>query len=438
MTAGRVLAASILEDVESGRRLDVAWEASGAAASPERSWIRNLVYGTVRLRGRIDHLLGRFAVRPLADLDPPVRTALRMGAYQLLEMGGVPAYAAVSESVRQVRNSGSRAAAGMVNAVLRRVARAPSGRSAFPDPETDLEGHLATWGSHPEWLVRRWVRAYGPDGTRALVEANNREPDIYLRPIGTRARDAAAVLAEAGLCTAAGGVGRRGERWIRLRPGANPAEALRLVPGVIQDPAASLVVEYASPAPGSLVADLCAAPGGKAMALSETAGGVLAADLSAPRLARVVGGWSRLAAHAGARGSLWPVVADARRPPVRKADTVLLDVPCSGTGTLRRHPDGRWRLSARTVRTLARVQSALLDGASSAVPPGGLLVYATCTLEPEENRCQVESFLARHPGFRVEPGIRADRWVDRRGCLVVPPHESGFDGAFAARLRRVA
>ena len=188
-------------------------------------------------------------------------------------MGGVPAYAAVSESVEQVRNSGSRAAAGMVNAVLRRVARAPSGRSAFPDPETDLEGHLTTWGSHPEWLVRRWLRAFGRDGTRALVGANNREPDIYLRPIGTSARDAAAVLAEAGLLDPGGGVGCREECWIRLRSGANPAEALGLVPGVIQDPAASLVVEYASPGPGSLVADLCAAPGGKALALSETARG---------------------------------------------------------------------------------------------------------------------------------------------------------------------
>ena len=318
------------------------------------------------------------------------------------------------------------------------MARAPSGRSAFPDPETDLEGHLTTWGSHPEWLVRRWLRAFGRDGTRALVGANNREPDIYLRPIGTSARDAAAVLAEAGLLDSRGGVGCREECWIRLRPGANPAEALGLVPGVIQDPAASLVVEYASPGPGSLVADLCAAPGGKALALSETARGVLAADLSALRLARVAEGRSRLAAHDRARRPLWPVVADARLPPVREADTVLLDVPCSGTGTLRRHPDGRWRLSARTVRTLTRAQSALLDGASSVVPPGGLLVYATCTLEPEENWCQVESFLARHPGFRVEPGSRAVRCVDRRGCLAVLPHESGFDGAFAARLRRVA
>jgi len=438
LTPGRILAASILEEVESGRRLDVAWEASGAPLSPERAWIRTLAYGTVRLRGRIDHLLRRFTIRPLEELDPPVRTALRMGAFQILGMGGVPDYAAVSQSVEQIKRTRSRAAAGLVNAVLRKVARAPAGRSAFPDAETDPEGHLTTWGSHPGWLVRRWLRAFGPEGAGALVEANNREPDVFLRPIGMSPRDAAAVLAaERFRAEGAADAGDAG-RWIRLRPAASPAEALQLVSGVIQDPAASLVAEYASPEPGSLVADLCAAPGGKALVLSETAGAVLAADLSVPRLARVVESGRRLSGHGLARGRLWPVAADARLPPVRKADMVLVDAPCSGTGTLRRHPDGRWRVSPGDIGALAGLQRTILEGAASVVPRGGLLVYATCTLEPEENWCQMESFLARHPGFQIEPGAGARPFLDGRGCLVVLPHESGFDGAFATRLRRVA
>ena len=436
MTPGRILAASILEEVESGRRLDVAWEASGAAASPERAWIRTLAYGTVRLRGRIDHLLSRFTTRPLEELDPPVRTALRMGAFQILGMGGVPDYAAVSQSVEQVKGTRSRAAAGLVNAVLRKVAQAPGGQSVFPDPEADLEAYLTTWGSHPGWLVRRWLRAFGPESARALVEANNREPDIFLRPVGMSERDAGSALAAAGLCTGGAADGGDGDRWVRLPPGTNPVEALELVSGVIQDPAASLVVEYASPESGSLMADLCAAPGGKALALSETAGAVLAADLSPPRLARVVEGWRRLSGHGLARARLWPVAADARFPPLRAAGTVLVDAPCSGTGTLRRHPDGRWRVTAEDIDALAGIQRAILEGAASVVPRGGVLVYATCTLEPEENWCQMESFLARHPGFRVEPGTRAGPFLDGRGCLVVLPHESGFDGAFAARLRR--
>ena len=431
MTPGRTLAASILAEVESGRRLDVAWGASGASASPERGWIRTLVYGTVRLRGRIDHLLSRFAGRSPAQLDPPVRIALRMGAFQILEMGGVPDYAAVSESVEQVKGTRSRAAAGLVNAVLRKVAASPRNMSLFPAPDSDLEGHLTTWGSHPAWLVRRWIHALGAEAAKALVEANNREPDIYIRPVGMERGEAVRVLAASGFCAADCADEDGGGRWIRLLRRTNPAEALALVPGVIQDPAASLVVDYSAPDPGVVVADLCAAPGGKALALSETAGGVLAADLSPRRLGRVGEGAARM----GAR--VWPVAADARFPPLREAAAVLVDAPCSGTGTFRRHPDGRWRMTAADIGKLAAVQRAILDGAASVVPRAGLLVYATCTLEPEENWCQVESFMARHPGFRVEPGSSRASFLDRRGCLRVLPHESGFDGVFAARLRRV-
>ncbi len=457
---GRVLAASILRGVESGRRLDVAWEASGAARSPERGWVRTLVYGTVRLRGRIDHILARLCGRDLAELDPEVLAGLRMGAYQILEMGGVPAYAAVSEAVEQVRGTRSRAAAGLVNAVLRRVARGRWTESSFPDPGTDLEAYLATWGSHPRWLVRRWIAAFGPAGARALVEANNREPTVYLRPVGgssggverssarsggdetgcaagRRLAEAERKLAEAGLCRP----GSRGHSWIPLTKGADPGTALSVVEGVIQDPAASLVVDYVSSKAGAMVADLCAAPGGKALALSETAGRVLAGDLSERRLARVVEGERRLSGAAAVRRRkpgrrIWAVAADARRPPIRTADVVLADVPCSGTGTLRRHPDGRWRIGENDIRPLAGLQRAILEGGASVVPRGGLLVYATCTLEHEENWGQVEDFLKRHPDFRIEAGTAPARFLNRTGCLAVLPHESGFDGAFAARMRR--
>ena len=283
MTPGRTLAASILREVESGRRLDVAWEASGASASPERAWIRTLVYGTVRLRGRIDHLLSRFAGRPPAELDPPVRIALRLGAFQILEMGGVPDHAAVSQSVEQVKRTRSRAAAGLVNAVLRKVAATPRDRSLFPAPESDLKGYLTTWGSHPAWLVRRWIRTLGPAAAQALVETNNRKPDIYIRPVGTERSKAVRVLAASGFCSPDSRDADVPGRGIRLQPRTDPAEALQLVPGVIQDPAASLVVDYAAPDPGSVVADLCAAPGGKALAMSDTAARVVAADLSPRR-----------------------------------------------------------------------------------------------------------------------------------------------------------
>ena len=469
LPTGRALAASILGEVGSGRRLDVAWEASGAPESPERGWIRHLVYGTMRLRGRIDHILSRFCARSLGELDPDVITALRMGAYQILEMGGVPAYAAVSEAVEHVKGTRSRAASGLVNAVLRKVARARTDASSFPDPEEDLEGYLSTWGSHPRWLVDRWIAAFGGDGARALVEANNREPCVYLRPIGADVADARNRLAAAGLCQTGpaavdimdGAAGSDGWSWIRLAPGASPGAALSVVPGVIQDPAASLVVDYVSPRTAAHIADLCAAPGGKALALSESVGGVVAADLSPRRLMRVIEGIRRLGVQrtgavgasdsqvladaqgrrADSRGPhprVWCVAADARHPPLQSAEVVLADVPCSGTGTLRRHPDGRWRIREQDIEKLAELQCSILEGAASVVPRGGLLVYATCALEHEENWGQVKAFLTRHPDFRIEPGAIPDRFLDAKGCLAVLPHESGFDSAFAARMRRAS
>lgn len=405
----------------------MAWESSSAPSSPRRAWIRALVYGTVRLRGRLDRVLERHCGGPVREFDPEVRTALRMGAYQILEMDGVPDYAAVSQSVAQVKRTRRRGAAGLVNAVLRNVTAVRYGQQAFPDPAEDLAGYLETWGSHPRWMVRRWIRHFGAGAARRLIDANNREPAVYLRPVGMDAAEAEHALNRAGLHASVANAGS----VCRLRRGVDPGDALRVVPGVIQDPAASLVVDYVSPDRGSVVADLCAAPGGKAMALTDIASGVVAADRSRQRLARVSEARRRLSARA------WLVVADARFPPVHGAGTVLVDVPCTGTGTLRRHPDGRWRVTEHDLRVLTDVQRRILRGAAAVVPRGGLLVYATCALEPEENWGQVKRFLARHPDFRVQPGEAPERFLDSHGCLVVLPHESGFDGAFAARLRRV-
>lgn len=425
---------SILAGVDAGRRLDVAWEASGAAESAHRAWVRALVYGVVRLRGRLDHVLAQTSGRDLEALDPPVRLALRMGAYEILEMKSVPAYAAVHEAVEGVKAGRGRPAAGLVNAVLRKLAAASPGTLSFPCPEEDLEGFLATWGSHPRWLVRRWMRNFGPQAARELVEAGNEEPATYLRAVEGTAAELLRRLAHAGVAAVAGSGAS-----VRLGPGEDPAAALAVAPCVVQDPAASLVVEYAAPKPDSTIADLCAAPGGKALALSGMAGAVVAADVSPRRLARVAESAERLR-RGGAGAKVWPVAADARSPAVRGAAMVVLDVPCSATGVVRRRPDVRWRLAQQGLRTLARTQRAMLEGAVAAVPSGGVLVYATCALEPEENGDQVKDFLIRHPEFRLEPGPAPPRFLDAAGCLAVKPARGsgGRDGAFAARMRKVA
>jgi 16S rRNA (cytosine967-C5)-methyltransferase len=389
------------------------------------------VYGTTRLRGRLDHLLARHVHRGLVDIDPVVLEVLRLGAYQLLYMGSVPAYAAVSQSVDQVRLEGGGGASGLVNAVLRKVGADGDGTELFPDFSGSPADFLATWGSHPRWLVDRWLRRWSPDEVRSLVEADNTRPSVYLVPLDEEPGQAVATLAGHGI--AATDVGS-GTRCVRLGEGSTPAEALAALPHAIaQDPAANLVAAYADVPRGTKVADLCSAPGGKALAVSDRPLYTLAVDRSEARLRMVRDNAARTGRGLGL------VVADARHPPLRSVDVVLLDAPCSGTGTLARKPDARWRLTPASIGELAAVQRGLLDAVADVVAEGGLLVYSTCTLEPEENEEQVDAFLQRRPDFRLDATDAVPaRWRDDRGRLFVTPWSSGFDGAFAARLRRAS
>jgi len=400
----------------------------------DAAWVQELVYGTFRLRGRIDYILEGHVRRGIARLEPDVLDVLRLGAYQLLEMGSVPAYAAVSQSVELVRGVGGRGADRLVNGVLQSIGRDPDARKP-PDFRADPIGHLSTWGSHPRWLVERWVARFGADGARDLVEANNRRPELYLRVVGIPMGMAAERLAAAGIAVepvpAVPGA-------LRVLPPATASEALAVVPAIVQDPAAGLVVQYSAVPPGARVADLCASPGGKAVALAERVAYVVAADVSWQRVRRLRENRDRLSRMI--RLGLGIVVADARMPPVRPLDAVLVDAPCTGTGTFRRHPDGKWRIREEELGKLVALQAELLDGAATAVAVDGLLIYATCSLEPEENEAQVEAFLDRHPNFErasAPPDVEA-RALDEAGQLSVRPHELNFDGAFAARLRRVA
>lgn len=418
------------------------------------------MYGTVRFRGRLDHLLGLHLRKGLGSLPPDLVPVLRLAVHQLLHMDGTPAYAAVSQAVEQTRALGHGRLARVVNGVLRSLDREGGGMERFPALDTDPVGHLTHWGSHPRWLVERWVGVHGVQGTARLVEASNRVPSTYLLPLGLVPEEAVARLHAAGIeaeeappggdrasgpapsYPAGGGVasvGPMGSRTVRLGRGTSPEAALAAVTGIIQDPAAGSVVRWCGAVDGLTTLDLCAAPGGKALALAAAGARVMAADLSFRRLTLVREGARRT------EFSLPLVQASAEAPPFRPADLVLLDAPCSGTGTLARHPDGRWRLAESDISALSRVQASLLDGAAPAVAPGGLLVYSTCTLEPEENENQVDSFLRRHRDFILEGGGEGDSEGGGAGASkgfgdpflrVLPSLWDDHDGAFAARLRR--
>jgi 16S rRNA (cytosine967-C5)-methyltransferase len=442
-TPSRAAALEILRAVRGGALASRAFERSAHGLPPrDRAWTRELVFGTFRLRGRLDHLLASLSKRPLPQLEPDVLDILRVGAYQLTAMDGVPSYAAVSESVELAKRNAGRGAAGFVNGVLQSLRRGAAA-STFPGFAEDPLRHLTTWGSHPEWLVRRWIERFGAEETRRLVEANNRRPQLYVRALGDR-DSAVALLRNAG---------------VEIEPVDGAPRALNVVTGavedvlaaaplIVQDPAAGLVVSYAAVPRDALIVDLAAAPGGKtlAMACDEADGPalVVACDLSRGRLRRLEQNVARLhgPAPAGvARVPVVVVVADGRRPPIASADVVLLDAPCTGTGTFRRHPDGRWRIQPRDLAALVRLQAELLSAAADIVADDGLLVYSTCSLEVEENEEQVEAFLKQNPDFGLDTVVDASRdaaalVVEADGRLRVLPQRHGWDGAFAVRLRR--
>ncbi len=263
------------------------------------------------------------------------------------------------------------------------------------------------------------------------MEYNNRRPSVYVTVPGARSA-AIERLAEAGIPAEPIGIARGS---LRVEPG-DVRRVLERIDAIVQDPAAAAVIDYAGLDGATDVVDLCAAPGGKATLLAARGHSVVALDIDRDRIDRLLDNRRRLGLRAPA-----VVVADARRAPVAHAPAVLLDVPCTGTGTLARHPDARWRLGPTDLKNLVELQRELLDAAAKIVAPGGWLVYATCSLEREENAEQVEWFVETHRDYRLEPPtperMAAPELIGPSGTMEITPQRHGTDGAYAARFRRV-
>ncbi len=417
-----------------------------------------LVMGVLRWQRLLDFLLepqlasgakGGEAKRGVARLDAEVRVALRLGLYQLRWLERIPARAAVNESVELVKRARKGSAAGLVNAVLR---KAPTARVEELVPRgLPAAERLAVLHSHPTWLVERWLAANGESETRALLEANNSLPRVTCAVAeGESAEAVAAELRGEGVETQPG-------RWLRTAleiKGGTVAGTRALREGRVrmQEEASQMVARLLGVQAGMRVLDVCAAPGGKTLALAEAAGAsgqVVAADLRAHRL-RVMR--ERLAR--------WPQVAlvaldaGAELPLAGEFDAILVDVPCSGTGTLARHPEIRWRLRPEDLGDLQARQTAILQTTAALLRPGGRLVYSTCSLEPEESEQVVEAVLARRPEMFMVSGAKAltahlqagagrseDRPLpaalfDERGYFRTWPQRHGTDGFFAAAIER--
>jgi 16S rRNA (cytosine967-C5)-methyltransferase len=422
----RVVALDALVRVEDGAYAHVVLPAMLAQSSlddRDRAFTTELVYGTLRSQRRLDDLLARVVQRPVHRLDPPVRAALRLGAYQLLH--DTPPHAAVASTVDAIGARSPRAR-GFVNANLRSLTRLPA---PWPEP-TDAAVAL----SYPDWLVARLTDELGAADARAALEAMNEPAGVTLRP-DPRQVTAAALADELRAAGADVTSGRLVPDALVVRGLGDPGRlaAVREGRATPQDQGSQAVVAALAPEPGERVADLAAAPGGKATAIAERVGpdgAVVAVDVDAGRVRMIDG-----ARHRIGLPHLFPVVGDGRTPPLRAGafDRVLLDAPCSGLGVLRRRPDARWRLQPDAIDELAALQRALLAAAAPLVRPGGVLAYSVCTLTAAETLAVDEWAAAALPHLtaRTPPG---PPWRPHgRGALLLP-QAAGTDGMYVLLL----
>jgi 16S rRNA (cytosine967-C5)-methyltransferase len=357
-----------------------------------------IVLGTLRWQGTLDFVAQVFAQGKWARFDPEVKVALRLGLYQLRFLSRVPARAAVHETVELVKEAGKSSAAGLVNAVLRKAAQAELDSlrtAAMPDTEwRSIET------SHPAWLLERWMQRYGREGALSLARSNNQPPTTFVR-LSPASRSAAEIEEE----LRAEEVQIRGGNFLKscyAVESGNVAktEACRRGEVVIQDEASQMVPHLLDVREGHRVLDVCAAPGNKTGVLAQWAGPsgqVVACDIHLHRLRQFV------MPHALAPVHRVALDGEQSLPFGVIFDRVLVDAPCSGTGTLRRNPELKWRLAPADIPAMAEKQSRLLERAAEALAPGGRLVYSTCSLEREENQGVVERFLRSHAGFRLLP-----------------------------------
>ena len=439
----RVAAARALQRViRDDAFADIALEAELATrplTPRDAALATEVVYGTLRWQRYLDWILAPHSRRALDSLDPRVLVLLRMTVYQLAFLERIPAFAAVSDAVSLAKGRGKQGTPEFVNAVLRSFARRGVSEREPRPPEDPLEA-LAVRLSFPTWLAARWVERSGVDDAAALMRAMNERPPMTVRTntlrlergaLAQRLRDEELLAATPTPYAPEGLIVEHGGAPAAWRAFADGAFA-------VQDEASMLVARLLDPRPGDVVADACAAPGTKTTHLAQlmdNRGRVLALDPQAARLARVDEAARRLGVtivetRGGTAEALATGLADT-------CDGVLVDAPCSNLGVLRRNPEVKWRREAADLGASAARQRTILAAAATMVKPGGRLVYATCSTEPEENEAVAAAFRQARPDFVVDPPATFPIPLDDDGLLRCRPHRHGTDGFTAVRFRRI-
>jgi 16S rRNA (cytosine967-C5)-methyltransferase len=435
VSPARLAAFEILLRVEDGAYASILLAQKEPELEPrDRALLHELVMGVLRWQLWLDRLAEYFTKRPTNDLDVAIRLILRLGLYQLRFLSRVPASAIVNESVNLVHRARLRSAGALVNAVLRRAAR-----ELEVDPAQDISDpieRLSIVSSHPCWLIERWIKAFGSETAEAFARANQQPPPTAFRVVNRRAReDEVITKLQAGDATLESS--RIAEHAWRITGGGRLFS--ELVDGgavYVQDEASQMVAQALDAKPGEHVLDLCAAPGSKATQIADgmnRSGSVIASDVHAHRLRTV----SDIAKQHDLPIIQCLVLNGLDPLPLNESsfDRVLVDAPCSGTGTLRRNPEIRWRISAHDIDDLSSRQKRLLLNASLVVKPGGRLVYSTCSVEPDENELVVQTFLENNINFSLVELLFG-------GALTIPgtartwPQLQDTDGFFIAAFER--
>ncbi|HEY9821974.1 MAG TPA: 16S rRNA (cytosine(967)-C(5))-methyltransferase [Candidatus Sericytochromatia bacterium] len=426
----RVLRSAQLKSADSG---------ASQERSPDRGLVTELVYGSVRRQRTLDALIDQLGKKKAHQQPPEFRTILHIGLYQLRYQERIPASAAVNTTVELAKENGFKGLAGVVNGLLRQYERLAASADPLQLPMEPIE-RLGVLYSFPDWMIQMWVEQLGIEETEQLCEWLNHSPAIDLRvnPRRTSIEEVEAAMQVAGVdvrrvpplpqaLRVLGGTGT-----IQKLPGFNEGW------WTVQDSSAQLVSHLLDPQVGEVVIDACAAPGGKTTHIAELIGDegkIWACDRAASRLRKLRENTQRLQLR-----SIQICTGDSRNFSqfTNSADRVLLDAPCSGLGTLHRRPDIRWRVTPATVQELSVLQRELLERASTWVKPGGTLVYATCTLHPQENEDVIQLFLAHHSHWKIEPpppDSPLSAFSTPQGWLKVWSHRHQMDGFFMVRLK---
>lgn len=439
----RALALEVLYEInEKGAyanlALDRALFSCREADARDRALATELVYGTVKQRGRLDYILDQFATVKTEKMDPWTRNNLRLALYQLTSLDKIPPSAAVDEAVKLAKRHGH--ADKFVNAVLRAYLRGKD-QIRWPDPAQSPAEYLAARYSFPRWMTERFLRAYGPEQAEALCRWYNAPAPLWIRTNTLRTSRAAlrAQLEQAGFSAAESRIAPEGLR-LDAATDLRGLDAFRRGLFTVQDESSMLAARAVSPTPGDSVLDVCSAPGGKTTHLAQlmqNTGRICACDIHPHRLELVRETCARLGVTC-----VELFLQDGTRLRERwqtPFDAVLCDVPCSGLGVLGRRADARWSKTAADIDDLCRVQAQILEEAAQLVKPGGVLVYSTCTITPEENELQVRRFLERHCEFSPDPLLSERcRCPEKGGAGMVQflPFADDMDGFFIARLLR--